>query len=154
YDFCKVNEGTMSDMGACAVVMGESSRVAGLLEEKKVVAGLEPDQRAKWAAADKAWVDFVDKSAAFYAGTDGSIRLIKYPAYVTERRKERAAANADFSTYEPDKSASAKDLGVADKQLNNWYAKALKTAGGSQEQKFLREAQRAWIVFRDAETAL
>ena len=51
-------------------------------------------------------------------------------------------------------SAEGDDLRAADAELNAVYQKALKTMSDDDAKDKLREAQRAWIAYRDAEIAL
>jgi len=45
------------------------------------------------------------------------------------------------------------DRDAADRALNTTYRRAVSEAGGARAQRALRDAQRAWIAFRDAHTA-
>lgn len=51
-------------------------------------------------------------------------------------------------------SAEGDDLRAADAELNRVYQKALKAMPDAATKDKLREAQRAWVVFRDAEIDL
>ena len=54
------------------------------------------------------------------------------------------------STYA---SAEGDDLRAADAELNAVYQKALNALAGADAKEKLRESQRAWIAYRDAEVA-
>ncbi|HEX9951978.1 MAG TPA: lysozyme inhibitor LprI family protein [Rubricoccaceae bacterium] len=45
------------------------------------------------------------------------------------------------------------DRDAADRELNTTYRRAMGEAGDARAQRALRDAQRAWIAFRDAHTA-
>ena len=51
-------------------------------------------------------------------------------------------------------SSAGNDLTVADAELNAAYQKALAAMPSAESKTKLREAQRAWVAFRDAEVAL
>ena len=51
-------------------------------------------------------------------------------------------------------SAEGDDLRAADAELNAVYQKALNAMPDSEAKEKLRETQRAWIAYRDAEIAL
>lgn len=51
-------------------------------------------------------------------------------------------------------SAEGEDLRAADAELNTAYQKALDTMPDGEAKGRLREAQRAWIAYRDAELVL
>ncbi len=51
-------------------------------------------------------------------------------------------------------SAEGDDLRAADAELNTVYQQALKALPDADTRDKLREAQRAWVAFRDAEIAL
>ena len=51
-------------------------------------------------------------------------------------------------------SAEGDDLRAADAELNAVYQKALNAMPSADAKDKLREAQRAWVAFRDAELAL
>ncbi len=154
FDACKDNDGTTFSMSQCHAILGKRDEVKGLLRGKDAFEHLEPDVRSKWTAAQAAWTTFAEKSATFYAGTEGTIVTIRYPLYLAGAQKERSAAIAKFPAYAPAKNVEAKDLAAEERTLAERYEKAVENAGGEADQQNLRDAESAWTAFRDAETAL
>ncbi len=120
---------------------------------KAAMQGLAPAGREKLKIAQRAWLAFVEKNSA-------AIRIAARGLGVSSERcqefevKEVENRAADFS-YSTDSNAPEEIKGHyqrVDADLNGVYGRCLATLS-SEAQAALREAQRAWVAYRDANRA-
>jgi uncharacterized protein YecT (DUF1311 family) len=114
---------------------------------QQLLASLPSHQREQLRVAQRAWVAFVDKSELSVATTaptrPGQGRLAQTRARTTQLRQM-------FTRNAPANSAAlAASLRAADVELNTVYQQCLGTMSAA-EANPMREAQRTWIIFRDA----
>jgi uncharacterized protein YecT (DUF1311 family) len=139
-------------MQECGAVNQLRSEMAGYIAQKSSVGKLDPKSRELFGKAEKAWQDFVDKSASFYGDQNrgGTIRSQVETSYVAEKNRAHAKDLKKVSDYKPDEKP---DFEKADHELNENYKKAIASAGDDEAKGLLKAAQRAWIAYRDAESA-
>ena len=117
---------------------------------KAAMQGLAPAEREKLKIAQRAWLVFVEKNSA-------AIRLAARGLGVSSKRcedlevKEVENRSMDFS-YSKEANPPEEIKGHyqrVDADLNAVYGRCLATLS-SEAQAALREAQRAWVTYRDA----
>jgi len=113
---------------------------------QRVMGALSPFSRESLRRAQRAWIVFVDKNAqAVLSFTDPEERLLIRLAETVARQKQLEAM------LQPQAQADAAGLRdqmrEADRELNAWYGRLLRAHEEGAET--VREAQRAWIVYRD-----
>ena len=151
--FCKDYGGTTLTGNECSARARQHEETRGALAAKRVVAELDPDGRALFVTATRAYAAYADAmgSYVYEIYRDGTIRNAAALATESALLARRTTAVARLATYTPppttpvEAAASAKRLASAVKT-----AKA-ETAGVATE---LAHCQSAWSAYVDAEIAL
>ena len=152
-DFCEDIGGTTLDMQACQNVRAARMRSRAVEIEKNVLARLGAQGRELYAKTTEAFESFVKsdarRAADEYRG--GSLSRVTFGQRQNELEEARLADLGKLFDFQPTHDARA--FAKADRSLNTAYQKAVK--GQDEEgRKLLQAAQRAWIIYRDAEVAL
>ncbi|HEY4255967.1 MAG TPA: lysozyme inhibitor LprI family protein [Candidatus Udaeobacter sp.] len=120
---------------------------------KQVMQSLPPKSQEELRKAQRAWLAFVDRnSAAIRAMARKQGRSLTQCNDLEVRElREQARYIEDWSRSQPraNETKSTALLQREDAELNTVYQRALQSLDAEDAQK-LREAQRAWVAFRDA----
>lgn len=121
---------------------------------KLALARFAPDKKEMLRRAERAWITFSNKEEAVLNGLrdekllspDADDRATL--AEVNARSNHLGAFFVNGSVPTADPSAWK----IQDRELTNAYAECMRKFGGA-DQNLLREAERAWIAYRDADSA-
>ena len=149
-DFCPGDGGTTMSMQDCNSLARRRLDMKIALENKNNLAKFSPEIKATIKKTYASFQDFLEKSAKFYSdqNRDGSIRAQVHQAYYNEHLKVWQQEMESCIYLKPTKSQDEKAQVAGDKQLNDYYSKAL--VSDEEAQNLLKDAQKAWLTYRDA----
>jgi uncharacterized protein YecT (DUF1311 family) len=153
FDFCSELGGTTITINECAALRAASAdevRAAAVARLRKV---LPPELYDRFSAAERAWSAF--QRGATELAKDrfrGGTIAISYGLAIDQQlSRERAQWLDGLAALRP-ADCEARALALEDARLNAAYRR--EASDDSEWNAFLRTAQRAWIVSRDADATL
>jgi uncharacterized protein YecT (DUF1311 family) len=152
-DFCKDVGGTTLTINACIARQNTKVETTAQLRTKTVVAGLDDDGRALFAADERAYAAYVHAMADFVYEVyrDGTIRGAMALGVEERLNAVRARDLAEFPSFVA-KKTSAAEADVA-RSAERVSLSRVRTAT-PQESSALSKAQQTWAAYRDADIAL
>lgn len=120
---------------------------------KSCLTGLAPQGQESLKEAERAWIVFTQKSGQAlvtlrHSGALTEEQLMRI--FLNEERNRCDQLQTFFVSGQFQEEDSRTGRERAEKELQNTYDRCLQRLS-SQDQNLLREAQRAWLVFRDAD---
>lgn len=121
---------------------------------RELTTALSPAEREQVRTAERAWLAFMDKNQAAFRALAAKrnmpqTQVVSAALAETQARRDTLRSMlAETSNFSRDQQA--RQLQQADSELNATYKDCLVSLDGA-DIALLRDAQRAWITFRDAQ---
>jgi uncharacterized protein YecT (DUF1311 family) len=119
---------------------------------QQVMQTLSPSAKEQLRKGEHAWLDFIARNKAAFQAAAPRLGLSAARCEEIETDEFFNRAHQLSGIFRPDRSENEKAssrLARVDEELNVVYQRCLGAVTGSDAQK-LRDAQKAWVVFRDA----
>jgi hypothetical protein len=154
-DFCKDYGGTTLTANACLARARQHEETRAALQAKSVVAGLDDEGKRLFAVASAAYTAYVDAmgSYVYEVFKDGSIRNAMALEEESGLLARRTAEVAGLGRVAP-KAAAPIEIERAARKVDAALKKQSAAAATEEIRGRIAEAQRAWVAYREAETAL
>jgi uncharacterized protein YecT (DUF1311 family) len=156
YDFCKDNGGTTITTDECTALAGKKTELDGEKLAKSTYARLPPAARPLYGKVAVAWTRFAVADAWLIHDTErgGTIRASAALRSQQIREGERQRRIATILDYQPKPASTDAALVAADADLDAARAAMRKAATDDEQRTMIKDAEDAWLAYRDAETAL
>ncbi len=154
-DFCRDVASTTQSLLGCAGVDRERAETDQRLVDKTLVRRLDAAGQALYARGARSFGEFLTKDMALWGDRfrGGSLSPVESASHGTELVRQRAMRLRGATTL-PAALETAEQAHRADAELNATYRAVLSSASDEASRKLLRDAQLAWIRYRDDEMAV